>query len=235
MEAQPSRRRARARIGQAVRAGAAWRQRRAQLPIGGVAAANATPLLRPARPLAQPGPAWRVHACPFLPAVRGRERGVQRLPPLRCQAPARGRPPQRRPPPTRGADRSGVIPPRQRCATPMPPRLTVRLRTLRRAMPPRVLAPSTVTTQPRLSAVAGADPRRPTRLRRHALSVVVLAEDHPSTHLEAAFGAGRLVVADFTAAAAGAVIGAAAGAEGEKPIGTSSSLPVARVCSIETA
>jgi hypothetical protein len=236
MEAQPSRRRARARIGQAVRAGAAWRLRRAQLPIGGVAAANATPLLRPARPLAQPGPARRVHARPFLPAVRGRERGVQRLPPLRCQAPARGRPPQRRPPPTRGADRSGVIPPRQRCATPMPPRLTVRLLTLRRAMPPRVLAPSTVTTQPRLSAVAGADPRRPTRLRRHALSVVVLAEDHPFTHLGAAFAGDRSVAAAaFTVAVAEEVTAAAAGAEWEKPIGTTWSLPAPRVCGIEPA
>src|ERR1039458_5212025 len=189
MEAQPSRRRARARIGQAVRAGTTWRLRRAQQPIGGVAAANTTPLLGPARSLAQPGPARRVHARPFLPAVRGREFGVPRLPPLRRLAPGRGRPPQRLPPLMRGAEHPGVMGLHRRRATPMPPRPTGRLFTLRRATPPRASAPSTVTAQPPLSAVAGAEPHRPTRLRRHALLVVVLAEDHPSTHLGAVFTA----------------------------------------------
>src|ERR1017187_3383469 len=56
--------------------------------------------------------------------------------------------------------------------------------------PPRASAPSTVTAQPRTSAVAGADPRRPTQLRCHALSVVVLAEDHPSTHSGGGFRGG---------------------------------------------
>jgi hypothetical protein len=154
-----------------------------------------------------------------------------RLPLLRCLAPGRGRLPH-----MRGAKHSQVIRQRQRRAMPMPPRPTGRLPTLRRATPPRASAPSTVTAQPRPSAVAGADPRRPTQLRHHALSVVVLAEDHPPTHLGAAFAVDRSVVAAaFMAAVVGAVTAAAAGAECEKPIGTSSSLPVARVCGIEPA
>ncbi len=165
----------------------------------------------------------RAHARRFLPvvqnlskaaAVPGRESGVPRLLAPQDQVPGRARPPRLLPPPVRGPERAVVIRLPRPCVTPMSRQPTVRRFTPRRGTPPLAWASTIVTAQRRPLAAAGAGPRRPIRLRRHALLAVVSAgaasvAARPSTPPVAGSGADHSAATPSAAVSAGAVMAAA--------------------------
>ena len=199
------------------------RLRRARARPRGTVSDSAAERPWPARRLARPGRAGLALARRFLPVVpplpkvetaHGRKCGALRLSRGLGRAPGRTRPPRLLPPPTRGPERSGVILRPRRCVTPIVHRPTGRRFTPRRGTPHPALVPTIVTVQPHPSTAAGADPRRPIRLPRHALSVVVSAgaasaAAPPSTPPGAVLAADHSAAIHLAAVLVGAVTEAA--------------------------